>query len=313
MKHILITGGAGFIGSHLCDELLERGFAVTAVDNLISGRKENIAQSLTQAHFSYVERDVCEPFKRSDFPFLEKYGLHGVLHFASPASPVDFQRIPFEILKVGSVATMHLTELAQTFNARFVFASTSEVYGDPLVHPQKEDYWGNVHTLGPRAAYDESKRFGEAWVSSAVRKGLNGGMVRIFNTYGPRMRLNDGRVVPQFCDQALKGEDLTVHGDGSQTRSFCYVDDLVDGILKYFESDLKDPVNLGNPIERTILDFAQFIIEKTQSKSKICFLPLPEDDPKQRCPDITRAKELLGWEPKVSLEEGIQRFSESLK
>jgi dTDP-glucose 4,6-dehydratase len=317
MKHILITGGAGFIGSHLCERLLERGYAVTALDNLLTGRKENLTEALKHPHFRYVERDVCLPLEESLFEFIGKYGLHGIFHFACPASPVDFDRIPFEILAVDSVGTQRTVELALKFDARYLVASTSEIYGDPEVHPQNESYWGNVNTIGPRACYDETKRFAEAFVSTAIRgvgkwngkayKPLNGGMVRIFNTYGPRMRADDGRIVPELCMQALKGQPLTVHGEGQQTRSFCYVDDLVEGIIRLFESGEKNPVNIGNPVERTVMEFARAVIDLTGSKSQIHHLPARPDDPRRRCPDITRARTILGWEPKVDLQEGLRR------
>jgi dTDP-glucose 4,6-dehydratase len=325
MKHVLVTGGAGFVGSHLCDLLLAKGYAVTALDNLVTGRKENIADAMKNPSFSYVERDVCLPLSDRDIPFIAKHGLHGVLHFACPASPVDFDRIPFVILNVDSVGTMHTVELALKHGARYLVASTSEVYGDPLVHPQKESYHGNVNPNGPRACYDEAKRFAEAYVSSATKlagvskhpgysgKPLDGAIVRIFNTYGPRMRPDDGRVVPEFCIQALKGEPLTVHGEGKQTRSFCYVSDLVDGIVRLFESKEHEPVNCGNPSERTIREFAEAVIRLTGSKSRITSLPARPDDPTRRCPDITRAKQLLGWSPKVDLDEGLGRTIEYFK
>lgn len=323
MKHVIVTGGAGFIGSHLCDALLAGGYAVTAVDNFVTGRKNNLKNTLKNKAFQLVEWDVSQPIPEAKIRFIKKFGLAGVLHFACPASPVDFERIPFEILAVDSLGTMNTVELAIKHKSRYVLASTSEIYGDPLEHPQKESYWGNVHTLGPRSCYDEAKRFSEAYVSTAVRgvgklKGrkyrpLNGGIVRIFNTYGPRMRPDDGRVVPELCSQALSGKDLTIHGDGSQTRSFCYVTDLVDGIVRLFKSDLKDPVNLGNPEERSIRDFAEKIREITGFRSQIVRLPARADDPRRRCPDISRAKSLLRWEPKVSLEEGLKLTLESFK
>lgn len=316
-KHVVVTGGAGFIGSHLCDRLLERGYFVTAVDNFVTSSRNNLASALRNPKFQLVEADVSKPMPEDDMDFLSRHGLSGVLHFACPASPVDFDRIPFEILAVDSVGTFLTVDLALRYGARYILASTSEVYGDPLVHPQTEDYWGNVHSIGPRACYDEAKRFGEAVVSTAIRgvgrwngkekyTPLDGGMVRIFNTYGPRMRPNDGRVVPELCMQALRGEKFTIHGDGRQTRSFCYVDDLVDGIIRYFESKVSEPVNLGNPIERTILEFAEVVREIAGTKAAIDHLPGRPDDPKRRCPDIARAKKLLaGWEPKVDLREGL--------
>jgi dTDP-glucose 4,6-dehydratase len=319
MKHVLLTGAAGFIGSHLSDALLKRGYAVTGIDNLLTGRRENLAEALKSPHFHYVERDVCQPLNADVLgPLYAKHGLHGVLHFACPASPVDFDRIPFEILAVDSVGTANTVELALKHDARYLVASTSEIYGDPLVHPQTEDYWGNVNTIGPRACYDEAKRFAEAYVSTAIRgvgratgggprKPLNGGIVRIFNTYGPRMRPDDGRIVPEFCIQALTGKPLTLHGDGKQTRSFCYVSDLVDGIIRLFESDVRVPVNCGNPIERTVIEFAEAVIRLSGSTlSKITHLAARPDDPKRRCPDITRAQQLLGWQPKVDLDAGLK-------
>lgn len=321
MKHVLITGGAGFIGSHLSDRLLEKGYAVTAVDNFVTGSRKNVEHLIGQSdRFQLLEWDVSKPLPLERIPFLEKYGLHGLLHFACPASPVDFEKIPFEILAVDSAGTLHTVDLALRYDARYVVASTSEIYGDPLEHPQKEEYWGNVNTIGPRACYDEAKRFAEAFVSTAIRgvgnwngkpyQKLNGGMVRIFNTYGPRMRPDDGRVVPEFCMQALTGKDLTVHGEGDQTRSFCYVSDLVDGIIRYFESSEHEPVNLGNPVERKVVDFARAVIELTGSKSGLRHLPARPDDPRKRCPDITRARTRLGWEPKVDLEEGLKKTLE---
>lgn len=317
MKHVLLTGAAGFIGSHLTDTLLKKGYAVTGLDNLLTGRRENLSEAFKNPNFHYVERDVCLPLEDQMLPLIAKHGLHGVLHFACPASPVDFDRIPFEILAVDSIGTANTVELALRHGARYLVASTSEIYGDPLVHPQKEDYWGNVNTIGPRACYDEAKRFAEAYVSTAIRgvgrsaqggprKPLNGGIVRIFNTYGPRMRPDDGRIVPEFCIQALTGKALTLHGDGKQTRSFCYVSDLVDGIIRLFESNVKDPVNIGNPAERTVYDFAEAVIRLSGSSSQLTHLPSRPDDPKRRCPDIGRAKSLLGWSPQVGLDEGLK-------
>ncbi len=323
MKHIVITGGAGFIGSHLSETLLGKGYAVTAVDNFVTGRKENLKQALENPNMRLLEWDVCKPIPEQRLELLAKHGLHGVFHFACPASPVDFDKIPFEILAVDSEGTKHTVELAMRHNARYLLASTSETYGDPLVHPQKEDYWGNVSTTGPRACYDEAKRFAEAYVSTANRgvgrwpegcsKPLNGGMVRIFNTYGPRNRPDDGRIVPEFCMQALQGKPLTIHGDGSQTRSFCYVTDLVDGIVRLFESNIKDPVNIGNPVERSVREFAETVIKLSGSRSTLTSMPARPDDPRKRCPDITRARTLLGWEPKVSLEEGLAKTLEYFK
>ena len=327
MKHIIVTGGAGFIGSHLCDSLLSKGYAVTAIDNLVTGREENLEYAKKNPSFRYLKWDVCQALPESKIEFLNQLGLHGIFHFACPASPVDFDRIPFDILAVDSLGTMHTVDLAFRFKARYLLASTSEVYGDPLEHPQKETYWGNVNSVGPRACYDETKRFAEAYVSSAIRgqgtyrgnafQPLNAGIVRIFNTYGPRMRPDDGRVVPELCLQALKGENLTIHGDGQQTRSFCYVSDLVDGILRLFESEIKHPVNIGNPVERTIYDFAVAVQNcvggNGVGKSQITKLEARPDDPKKRRPDITLARTLLKWEPKVSLEEGLARTVEYFK
>lgn len=310
-KHILVTGGSGFIGSHLCERLLSEGFYVTAVDNFVTGRKKNIAEALKNNRFRLIEWDVCKPLDEAKIEFLPKQGLHALFHFACPASPIDFDKIPMEILAVDSVGTMHMVDLAVKYGARFMLASTSEVYGDPLVHPQKEDYWGNVNPIGPRACYDETKRFSEAYVTSAVRaKNLNAGIVRIFNTYGPRMRPDDGRVVPELCIQALQGKPLTLHGDGKQTRSFCFVSDLVDGIFKLFQSGELGPMNIGNPVERTVYDFAATVIDLAQSKSTLMYLPARPDDPRKRCPDITRAKEKLGWAPQVDLKEGLRQTLE---
>jgi dTDP-glucose 4,6-dehydratase len=311
MRHLLITGGAGFIGSHLCDTLLAKGYAITAVDNFLTGRKANLSGAFQNPNFDFLEWDVCNPIPEDKLKLVSKYGLHGLLHFACPASPIDFEKIPFEILAVDSLGTMHTVQLALKFKARYLIASTSEIYGDPLVHPQSEDYWGNVNTIGPRACYDETKRFAEAYVSSAARwKSLNAGIVRIFNTYGPRMRADDGRVVPELCSQAIKGVPLTIHGEGKQTRSFCYVSDLVDGIIRLFESDERDPVNIGNPVERTILEFAETVQRLSKSQSPIRHLPARPDDPRRRCPNITRAKNILGWSPKIDLEEGLRRSLE---
>jgi dTDP-glucose 4,6-dehydratase len=321
-KHLIVTGGAGFIGSHLCDRLLERGYFVTAIDNFVTGARSNLESALKNPRFKLLEHDVSKPFPEGSIEFLNLHGLAGVFHFACPASPIDFDRIPFEILAVDSVGTFNTVDLAIRFGARYVIASTSEIYGDPLVHPQTEAYWGNVNSIGPRACYDEAKRFGEAVVSTAIRgvgqwngkpgySKLNGGIVRIFNTYGPRMRPDDGRVVPELCMQALRGEKFSIHGDGLQTRSFCYVDDLVEGILRYFFSSESDPVNIGNPVERTILEFAETVRELVGSKTEITHLPGRPDDPKRRCPDITRAEKVLGgWSPQVSLKDGLARTIE---
>ncbi len=323
MKHVLVTGGAGFIGSHLCDRLLERGYAVTALDNLLTGRRENLQDALRSPDFRFVDQDVCLPLQDAQLELVGKHGLHGIFHFACPASPVDFDRIPFEILAVDSVGTQRTVELALKHGARYLVASTSEIYGDPEQHPQKETYWGNVNTIGPRACYDEAKRFAEAFVSTATRgvgrwnggpyQALDGAIVRIFNTYGPRMRADDGRIVPELCMQALQGRPLTVHGEGLQTRSFCYVDDLVEGIIRLFESGEKNPVNIGNPAEKTVLEFARAVIELTGAPGEIRHLPARPDDPRRRCPDITRARTLLHWEPRVDLREGLRRTLEYFK
>ena len=298
-KRILITGGAGFLGSHLCDRFLKEGFSVLCMDNLLTGSKENIEHLVGNEDFQFLHNNVSE--------FVHVPGdLHYILHFASPASPIDYLKMPIQTLKVGSLGTLHLLGLAKEKKATILVASTSEIYGDPLVHPQTEDYWGNVNPVGPRGVYDEAKRFLEA-ITMAYHTfhGLDTKIIRIFNTYGPRMRLNDGRALPAFIGQALRGEDITVFGDGSQTRSFCYVDDLVEGIYRLLLSDYNQPVNIGNPDEITILEFAEEVVKLTGSKSKIIFKELPEDDPKQRKPDITRAKEILGWSPKFSRSEGL--------
>ncbi len=298
---ILITGGAGFIGSHLGDRFLREGHEVICLDNLITGSTDNIAHLAGNAKFSFIKHDV------TNYIFVEGE-LDAILHFASPASPVDYLQYPIQTLKVGSLGTHKALGLAKEKKARFLLASTSEVYGNPLVHPQKEDYWGNVNPIGPRGVYDEAKRFAEAMAMAYHRyHGVDTRIVRIFNTYGPRMRLNDGRVVPNFIYQALKGEDLTVYGDGSQTRSFCYVDDLVEGIARLLLSPETGPVNLGNPGEYSILQFAREILEITGSRSRVVYQPLPVDDPQVRKPDIRKAREILGWSPKVDLKEGIRQ------
>lgn len=306
-KRVLITGAAGFLGSHLCDLFIKKGYHVIAMDNLITGRLENIEHLFTLENFEFYNHDVTK--------FIHVPGeLDYILHFASPASPIDYLKIPIQTLKVGSLGIHNCLGLAKAKNARVLIASTSEVYGDPLVHPQNEDYWGNVNPIGPRGVYDEAKRFQEAMTMAYhTFHGVETRIVRIFNTYGPRMRLNDGRALPAFIGQALRGEDLTVFGDGSQTRSFCYVDDLMDGIYRLLQSDYVYPVNIGNPSEISILDFAKEIIELTGTDQKIIFKDLPVNDPKQRKPDISRAKELLGWEPKVDRAEGLKRTYEYFK
>lgn len=300
MKRILITGGAGFLGSHLCDRFMKDGYHVIAMDNLITGSMRNIEHLMPLPNFEFHHHDVSK--------YVHVPGrLDYILHFASPASPIDYLKIPIQTLKVGSLGTHNLLGLAREKNARIVVASTSEIYGDPLVHPQREDYNGNVSSIGPRSVYDEAKRFQES-ITMAYHTfhKVNTGIVRIFNTYGQRMRLNDGRVLPAFIGQALRGEDLTIFGDGSQTRSFCFVDDLVEGITRLLLSDYHEPVNIGNPNEITILEFAQEILKLTGTQRKIIFRELPQDDPKQRQPDITRAKAILGWEPKISRDEGLK-------
>jgi len=301
MKKILITGAAGFLGSHLCDRFIKEGYKVIGMDNFITGDKKNISHLFNHPNFEFIEHDVTE--------FISIEGpLDYILHFASPASPIDYLKIPIQTLKVGSLGTHNLLGLAKAKNARILIASTSEVYGDPLVHPQTEDYYGNVNTIGPRGVYDEAKRFQESITMAYHRfHGLETRIVRIFNTYGPRMRLNDGRVIPAFMGQALRGEDLTIFGDGSQTRSFCYVDDLVDGIVSLLHSNCSDPVNIGNPSEITIAQFAEEIIALTKTTQKVVFKDLPVDDPKQRRPDISKATALLNWTPKIDRKEGLER------
>ncbi len=297
----LITGGAGFIGSHLCERFLEMGHIVICVDNLITGALSNIEHLRTNDRFAFIRHDISHPLEM-DGP------IDIILHFASPASPVDYLQFPIQTLKVGSLGTHNALGLAKVKNARYLLASTSEVYGDPEVHPQREDYWGNVNSVGVRGCYDESKRFAEAMTMAYHRfHGVDTRIIRIFNTYGPRMRLDDGRVLPNFMGQALRGEPLTVYGDGSQTRSFCYVDDLVEGIARLILKTFHDPVNLGNPDEVTILEFAHEILKLSGSASAFDYRPLPQDDPKLRKPDIGRARELLGWEPKVDRHEGLER------
>ncbi len=300
MKRVLITGAAGFLGSHLCDRFISEGYYVMGMDNFITGDKKNLEHLTNHQHFEFIEHDVTK--------FVEIKGtLDYILHFASPASPIDYLKIPIQTLKVGSLGTHNLLGLAKAKNARILIASTSEVYGDPLVHPQTEDYYGNVNTIGPRGVYDEAKRFQESITMAYHRfHGLETRIVRIFNTYGPRMRLNDGRVIPAFIGQALRGEDLTVFGDGSQTRSFCYVDDQVEGIYRLLLSDYAYPVNIGNPHEITIKDFAEEIIKLTGTTQKIVYKELPQNDPLQRQPDISLAKKILNWEPKIDRAEGMK-------
>src|SRR5213080_4380122 len=298
-QRVVITGAAGFIGSHLAEALLDRGYSVIGIDNLLTGDTANIAHLVNRA-FTFIKHDV------TNYIYIEG-PVDFVLHWASPASPIDYLELPIPTLKVGALGTHKALGLAKAKGARFVLASTSEVYGDPLEHPQKEDYWGNVHPTGPRGVYDEAKRFAEAMTMAYHRyHGVDTRIVRIFNTYGPRMRLRDGRVVPAFIGQALSGQPLSVFGDGSQTRSFCYVSDLIDGIFRLAMSDFHEPVNIGNPREMTIKQFAEEIIRITGATSGIEYRPLPEDDPKVRQPDITRAKKILGWEPRVNFDEGIR-------
>ncbi|TGV03837.1 UDP-glucuronic acid decarboxylase family protein [Flavivirga rizhaonensis] len=299
MRRVLITGAAGFLGSHLCDRFIKEGYHVIGMDNFITGDKKNLSHLEGNPNFEFIEHDVTE------FISIEG-GLDYILHFASPASPIDYLKIPIQTLKVGSLGTHNLLGLAKAKKARILIASTSEVYGDPLVHPQTEDYYGNVNTIGPRGVYDEAKRFQESITMAYHRfHGLETRIVRIFNTYGPKMRLNDGRVIPAFMGQALRGEDLTIFGDGSQTRSFCYVDDQVEGIYRLLLSDYSYPVNIGNPYEITIKDFAEEIIKLTGTNQKIIYKKLPQDDPLQRQPNISLAKKILGWEPKIERDEGM--------
>ena len=306
-KRVLITGAAGFLGSHLCDRFIKDGYSVIGMDNLITGDLANIEHLFKLEQFEFYHHDITR--------FIHVPGeLHYILHFASPASPIDYLKIPIQTLKVGSLGTHNCMGLAKAKGARILVASTSEVYGDPLEHPQNEEYWGNVNPVGPRGVYDEAKRFQEA-ITMAYHNfhGIETRIVRIFNTYGPRMRLNDGRALPAFIGQALRGEDLTVFGDGSQTRSFCYVDDLVEGIVRLMMSEYHLPVNIGNPDEISLKDFAEEIIKLTGTTQKLVYKPLPMDDPKQRKPDITRAKKLLDWEPKVNRKEGLARTYEYFK
>jgi dTDP-glucose 4,6-dehydratase len=306
MPRVVITGAAGFIGSHLSEALLDRGYSVVGIDSLLTGDTANIAH-LANRDFTFIKHDV------TNYIYIEG-PVDAVLHWASPASPIDYLELPIPTLKVGALGTHKALGLAKAKQARFVLASTSEVYGDPLEHPQKETYWGNVNPIGPRGVYDEAKRFAEAMTTAYHRfHGVDTKIVRIFNTYGPRMRVKDGRAVPAFMSQALRNEDVTIFGNGKQTRSFCYVSDLVDGIIRLMQSDVNDPVNIGNPQEMTIEGIARMIIRLTGSKSRIVYRPLPEDDPKVRQPDITRARTLLGWEPKVGLEEGLLKTLEYFK
>jgi dTDP-glucose 4,6-dehydratase len=306
-KRILITGAAGFLGSHLCDRFIKEGYFVIGMDNLITGDLQNIEHLFPLEDFEFYNHDVTK--------FVHVSGkLDYILHFASPASPIDYLKIPIQTLKVGAMGTHNLLGLAKEKGARMLIASTSEVYGDPTVHPQTEEYWGNVNPVGPRGVYDEAKRYQEAiTMAYHTYHGVATRIIRIFNTYGPRMRLNDGRVLPAFIGQALRGEDLTIFGDGSQTRSFCYVDDLVEGIYRLLLSDYPYPVNIGNPSEITIKQFAEEIIALTGTEQKVVYHPLPKDDPKQRQPDITKAREILGWEPKVSRQEGLKITYEYFK
>lgn len=295
----LVTGGAGFLGSHLCDALVAEGHSVVAVDNLLTGRLANLEHLRNETRFEFRKLDISEPFDCGKVDY--------VFHFACPASPVDYMQHGIATLKVGSAGTLHAVELAQRYGAKYLISSTSECYGDPLEHPQKETYWGNVNPVGPRSVYDEAKRFSEALTMAFHRyHRVDTRIVRIFNTYGPRMQLNDGRVIPNFMKQALRGEDLTVYGEGSQTRSFCYVSDEVEGFLRLAKSSEHMPVNIGNPAEFTILECAEKILAVTGSRSRIRYEPLPQDDPRQRRPDITRARALLGWEPKIDLENGLK-------
>ncbi len=307
MKRVLITGAAGFLGSHLCDRFIKEGYHVLAMDNLITGDLKNIEHLFKLEHFEFYHHDVSK--------FVHVPGeLDYILHFASPASPIDYLKIPIQTLKVSSLGTHNLLGLAKAKKAIILVASTSEVYGDPMVHPQTEDYWGNVNPIGPRGVYDEAKRFMEAMTMAYhTYHDVETRIIRIFNTYGPRMRLNDGRVLPAFIGQALRGEDLTMFGDGTQTRSFCYVDDLVEGIYRLLKSDYVYPVNIGNPQEITIKEFGEEIIKLTGTSQKLISLPLPQDDPKQRKPDISKAREILGWEPKVQRAEGLKITYEYFK
>jgi len=295
----MVTGGAGFLGSHLCDALLGEGYSVIAVDNLLTGRESNLGHLRNEPRFEFRKLDISDPFECGKIDY--------VFHFACPASPVDYMKHGIETLRTGSAGTLNTLEIARRHGAKYLLASTSECYGDPLEHPQRETYWGHVNPIGPRSVYDEAKRFSEALTMAYHRsRDLDTRIVRIFNTYGPRMQLNDGRVIPNFMKQALRGEDLTVYGDGSQTRSFCYVSDEIEGFMRLRKSSEHLPVNIGNPTEFTVLECAKLVLAVTGSKSKIRREPLPQDDPQQRCPDISKAKALLGWEPKVDLETGLR-------
>lgn len=310
-KHLLLAGGAGFVGSHLCEHFLQEGYRVTCVDNLITGTEMNIQHLANNSHFEFLKQDVTQSLQI-------KGEIQYVLNLASPASPFDYQKYPIETLRVGAQGSWNLLELAREKKAVFLLASTSEVYGDPQVHPQREEYWGSVNPIGPRSCYDEAKRYAESLtIFYHQRYGLPVRIARIFNTYGSRMRLNDGRAFPNFLTQALQGKPITVYGDGSQTRSFCYVQDMVEGLTKLLFSKETTPVNLGNPNEISLLDFAKLVIQVTKSQSKIAFQPLPQDDPKVRCPEIAKAKKILNWEPKVALEDGFRMtlpyFQEGLK
>ena len=306
-ERVLITGGAGFIGSHLCDRFIAEGFEVICVDNLLTGSRDNVAHLLGQERFSYINLDV------TGYIYVTGHVDH-ILHFASPASPLDYLDLPIQTLKVGSLGTHKALGLAREKKARFLLASTSEVYGDPLIHPQPESYWGNVNPIGPRGVYDEAKRFAEALTMAYHRSHhLDTKIVRIFNTYGPRMRIKDGRAIPTFMAQAIQGEDLTIFGDGTQTRSFCYISDLVEGIFRLLRSDTHDPVNIGNPVEMTLLELAREILAITGGAGRMVHKPLPEDDPKVRQPDISRARKLLGWEPSVTLREGLTRTMDDFR
>ena len=305
-QRALVTGGAGFLGSHLCDALLQDSYSVIAVDNLVTGNLRNLEHLRNEPRFEFRQQDINQPFDCGPVNY--------VFHFASPASPVDYAEHGIDTLKVGSLGTFHALDVAHKYGARYLVSSTSECYGDPLEHPQKESYWGNVNPIGPRSVYDEAKRFTEAATMAYHRyKKLDTRIARIFNTYGPRMQLNDGRVIPNFMRQALRGQDITIYGDGGQTRSFCYVSDEIDGLLRLARSSEHLPVNIGNPVEFTIMDCAQQVLRVTGSKSRFCYEALPQDDPKQRRPDISKAKALLGWEPQVSLEEGLRLSLEYFK